>query len=150
MHKLLLIDDDEQLRSCLAEYLCDRGFEVHQAAEPESTEALLQYHSYSVIMTDLSLSTRGGEGFDLLKRMSILDPRPKLLVMSGHGSSEYRLIAQQCGADLFLHKPFSLATLGKLVGQCVADVQSEPNQCMHVGSRRTYCSPSRAAGTMEG
>ncbi|MGA2989253.1 MAG: response regulator [Candidatus Korobacteraceae bacterium] len=133
MSKLLLIDDDEQLRTSLAEYLSNQGFEVHQAGEREEAEALIPYYSYAIVITDISLTKLGVEGFDLLKTISLLKPRPKVIVMSGHGGPEHRLVAQDCGADLFLQKPFSLATLEKLIGECVGSARGESNESMHAG-----------------
>lgn len=117
MPNLLLIDDDEQLRTSLAEFLSDRGFTVHQAGEREEAEALIRHYTYAVAITDISLTQLGVEGFDLLKSITLLTPRPKVIVMSGHGGPEHRGEAENCGADLFLQKPFSLSTLGRLIGE---------------------------------
>jgi two-component system sensor histidine kinase EvgS len=125
MAKLLVIDDDMDLRAAMAEYLLSLGYDVHEAAEREEAEALVANYAYSLVITDLSLTQLGVEGFDLLKTISNSTSRPKLIVMSGHAGSMHREKAKQCGADMFLVKPTSLATLGEVVHACLS-LQHEP------------------------
>jgi DNA-binding response OmpR family regulator len=120
MPRLLVIDDDAGLRAAVTEYLFSLGYEVHQAAEREEAEALVANYTYSLVITDLSLTQLGVEGFDLLRTISNSNSRPRLIVVSGHGSSGHREFAKQCGADMFLVKPVSLATLGEAVRTCLS------------------------------
>jgi len=120
MPRLLVIDDDADLRAAVTEYLFSLGYEVHQAAEREEAEALVANYSYSLVITDLSLTQLGAEGFDLLRTISNSNSRPKLIVVSGHAGSGHRELAKQCGADAFLPKPTPLATLGEAVRTCLS------------------------------
>ena len=119
MTRLLVIDDDTDLRAIVTEYLLSLGYEVDQAAEREEAEALCEHYTYSLVITDISLTELGVEGFDLLRTISNSNSRPKLIVMSGHASSGHREFAKQCGADMFLVKPISLARLGEAVHTCL-------------------------------
>ena len=125
MPRLLVIDDDTDLRAAVSEYLLSLGYEVHQAAEREEAEALIANYAYSLVITDLSLTQLGVEGFDLLKTISNSNARPKLIVLSGHAGSGHRELAKQCGADAFLPKPSPLATLGKAVHTCLSPQHPE-------------------------
>ena len=120
MPRLLVIDDDTDLRAAVSEYLTSLGYEVHEAAEREEAEALLEHYAYSLVITDLSLTTLGVEGFDLLKTVANSSARPKLMVMSGHTGSGHRERAKQCGADVFVQKPTPLETLGEVVRTCLS------------------------------
>ena len=120
MPRLLVIDDDTDLRAAVTEYLFSLGYEVHQAAEREEAEALLANYTYSLVITDISLTELGVEGFDLLRTISNSNSRPKLIVVSGHADSGHRELAKQCGADAFLPKPTPLATLGEAVCACLS------------------------------
>jgi DNA-binding response OmpR family regulator len=113
--RLLIIDDDKQLLSIIANYMSSLGHEVHCASEREEAEALLNNVTYSLIITDLSLSNVGVEGLELLKQLSELRPQPPAFVLSAHDSFDHRDAAQACGADLFIPKPVSLDRLGELV-----------------------------------
>jgi DNA-binding NtrC family response regulator len=119
MLRLLVIDDDVELRDVVAEYLTSLGYEVDQATEREEAEALLEHYTYSLVVTDISLTELGVEGFDLLKTISNSNPRPKLVVMSGYSGSEHREKAMHCGADVFLVKPTPLTMLSEVVRTCL-------------------------------
>src|ERR1035437_2082305 len=93
---------------------------THQAAEREEAESLLEHNAYSLVITDLSLTTLGVEGFDLLKTIASSSTQPKLIVMSGHTDSGHRERAKQCGADVFVQKPTPLETLGEVVRTCLS------------------------------
>jgi DNA-binding response OmpR family regulator len=120
MPRLLVIDDDTDLRSALTEYFLSLGYEVHQAVEREEAEALLEHYAYTLVITDISLTELGVEGFDLLRAISNSNSRPKLIVVSGHADSRHHKLAKQCGADVFLQKPTALATLGEAVRACLS------------------------------
>jgi DNA-binding response OmpR family regulator len=120
MPRLLVIDDDTDLRAAVSEYLTSLGYEVHEAAEREEAEALLEHYAYSLVITDISLTQLGVEGFDLLRTISNSSARPKLMVMSGHTGSGHRERAKQCGADMYLQKPIPLEVLGAAVRTCIS------------------------------
>lgn len=125
MPRLLVIDDDTELLAVMTEYLFSLGYEVHQAAEREEAEALVAHYAYSLVITDLSLTQLGVEGFDLLRTISNSKSRPKLIVVSGHTGSGHRELAKQCGADVFLVKPTPLKTLGEAVCTCLSPQQAQ-------------------------
>jgi len=102
MPRLLVIDDDTDLRAAVTEYLCLLGYEVHQTAEREEAKALVANYAYALVITDISLTQLGVEGFDLLRTISNSNSRPRLIVMSGHTGSGHRERARHCGADVFL------------------------------------------------
>jgi len=127
MPRLLVIDDDTDLREAVSEYLLSIGYEVHQAAEREEAEALVANYAYSLVITDISLTQLGVEGFDLLRTISNSNSQPGLIVMSGHTGSGHRERAKQCGADVFVQKPTSLETLGEVVRTCLSQrARKEP------------------------
>jgi len=125
MPRLLVIDDDTDLRTVLTEYLQSLGYEVDEAGEREEAEALFEHYAYSLVITDLSLTKLGVEGFDLLRTISNSNTRPKLIVLSGYSGPGHRERAKQCGADVFLQKPASLETLNEVVRSCLSGQQEQ-------------------------
>jgi two-component system response regulator DesR len=125
MPRLLVIDDDADLRAAVAEYLLSLGYEVDQAAEREEAEALIEYYNYALVITDISLTDLGVEGFDLLRTTANSHSQPKLIVMSGYSGPGHRERAKQCGANLFLQKPTPLKTLGDAVRACLSLQQEQ-------------------------
>ena len=113
--RVLVVDDDEQLLNLIGDYLLSLGFEVHCTGEREEAEVLLNNHKYSLVIVDLSLTTVGIEGLDLLKRIAGLTPRPKCIVLSGHTGENDQIAAMASGAILFIEKPCSITRLGAYV-----------------------------------
>lgn len=117
--RVLVIDDDEPIRTAVYEYFCDNGWLADVAGEREEAEALMLYVPYDLIVTDLSLSKLGWEGFDLLRFTAGLERKPKVIVLSGYAGPDHQLLAQGCGADVYLSKPVKLAELGQAARRLV-------------------------------
>ena len=100
---ILLVDDDERLRSRMARAFDERGYETQQAdgyaqgisiAERESTE-------YAVV----DLRMPGKSGLDLVRELHRIDPATKVVVLTGYGSIATALEAVRLGATHYLTKP---------------------------------------------
>lgn len=100
---ILLVDDDERLRSRMARAFEERGYETQQAdgyaqgisiAERESTE-------YAVV----DLRMPGKSGLDLVRELHRIDPATKVVVLTGYGSIATALEAVRLGATHYLTKP---------------------------------------------
>lgn len=117
--RILIIDDNEQLLGLINEFLGVHGYEVHTATEREEAEALLNNISYDLVITDLALTRFGYGGLDILERLSHSAPRPKVIVLTGHGTPDVQAEAHSRGVDAFLKKPAPLTELIRLVGSMV-------------------------------
>jgi DNA-binding response OmpR family regulator len=122
--KVLLADDDPHILSVLGSYLRARGFHVDCACEREEAEALLANVNYSVLITDLALTLAGAEGFDLLRTATDLEPRPKVIVLTGHRAAEVESEARCRGADFFVCKPVPLKVMADLTRAAAAQVRA--------------------------
>jgi CheY-like chemotaxis protein len=108
MAKILLVDDEEQLRSMLKLVLEEGGHSVREAADGK--EALERFGSYAadVVITDIVMPNKEGIETIMELRRSCRDL--KIIAMSGGGrnsSQDYLKLAKRCGADLTLAKPFT-------------------------------------------
>lgn len=119
MKRILIIDDNEQLLSVVAEFLGTNGYEVHTATEREEAEALLNNIEYDLVITDLALTRFGFGGLDILERLSRHAPRPKVIVLTGHGTPVVQAEARSRGVDAFVKKPTPLTELVRLVSSMV-------------------------------
>ena len=101
--KLLVVDDDDEIRELLCDYLKDEGYEVLAAADGEQMHALLDAHCVDLVVLDLMLP--GEDGLSLCRK---LQGRPGLAVimLSAKGSTLDRIIGLEVGADDYLSKPF--------------------------------------------
>lgn len=110
--KILLIDDDESLRTAMADFFLGRGYWVQCAAEAEEAIAMVKHHRYDAVIVDLELnSIEGLDGFSVLKASRQSSPRTKVVVYSGHSSPMIMEAALRHGGTKFIPKPASFKQL---------------------------------------
>lgn len=115
--RILLVEDDHQLRAALAKHFAKEGFTVDCAGEREEAEALMSCVDYTLLITDLGLTPFGLNGFDVLESTRDRYPRPKIVVLTGKGNAAVESEAKFRGVDVFLTKPQSLKSISEIVGK---------------------------------
>lgn len=103
--KVLVVEDDADLRALLAEEVGDLGFEAVEAASAEDALDRLARRPVDVIVSDLRLP--GVDGMELLARTRGLDPAPSFVVITAFGSVPQAVEALRAGAADFLTKPLN-------------------------------------------
>lgn len=116
---ILLVDDDDPLRRCLAEVLAMRGWDVHHTGLGQ--EAIEMARALPVDFSILDLHLRGMTGIDVLRQIAReVRPLPSIMI-SGQASQEETAAALSAGAFSLLRKPFELkdfmATVHLLIQQ---------------------------------
>lgn len=104
---VLLVDDDEDLRAALAEFLHDEGYSVSFVGSCREALATLENPntSYQMLLTDLKLPD--GDGLEVVKAAKIKNPAIVAAVMTGYASLETALKAIRLGAYDYVTKPFN-------------------------------------------
>ncbi len=105
MPAILVIDDEEAMRSHLAALLRNRGFQVSTASTGEAGLALLREHSFDVVLSDLRLGAEL-DGLELLQVIRGGAPGPEVIIMTAYGSVDTGVMAIQQGAYDYITKPF--------------------------------------------
>jgi two-component system response regulator RegA len=100
---LLLVDDDGTYRERLARAITARGYEVRTAVDAETALALAEADSPEFAVLDLRMP--GDSGLELLRRLLIIDPTTRVLMLTGYGSIATALEAVRLGAVNYLTKP---------------------------------------------
>src|SRR6186713_1577907 len=109
MAHLLLVDDEESLRSVVAERLTDHGFEVVQAADGESALKALDGFAFDVIVSDLRLP--GLDGRQVIDAALTRYPGIVAIVVTGYGTVKDAVEVIKKGAADFISKPFQFDEL---------------------------------------
>src|SRR5439155_8483889 len=118
MAKILIVDDEQSIRSTLAKILEDEG---HRAALADSgEEALAQFarDEFDLIVLDLWLP--GVDGMTVLERLRSAGA-PPVIVISGHGNIDTAVRATRLGAYDFLEKPLSLERVILTINHALSD-----------------------------
>ena len=106
---LLLVDDEESLRSVVAERLTDAGFEVVEAASGEAALKALDVFAFDVIVSDLRLP--GVDGRHVIDAALTRYPGIVAIVVTGYGTLKDAVDAIKRGAADFIAKPFQFDEL---------------------------------------
>ncbi|MFJ2984057.1 MULTISPECIES: response regulator [unclassified Pseudomonas] len=100
---LLVVDDDDEIRELLCDYLTDAGYTVLAAADGEQMRAQLAGHKVELVVLDLMLP--GEDGLSLCRQLQAT-PGLAVIMLSAKGSTLDRIIGLEVGADDYLAKPF--------------------------------------------
>jgi two-component system, OmpR family, KDP operon response regulator KdpE len=108
MLRVLVVEDDQAIRSMLQSTLAVEGFEVQTAVSLSEARALLRHAPPDVVLLDLGLPD--GDGSELVRDARQLGDIPVLVVSARHQETE-KVKLLDAGADDYLAKPFSVSEL---------------------------------------
>jgi DNA-binding response OmpR family regulator len=113
---ILLVDDDEELRSLSEKYLQRNGFEVSVASDGWDAIRQIVVDKPDLVIMDIEMPKLSGlNALDILRVSRLTDQLP-IIVTSAHGDKDTILRAVQLGADDFMVKPYSFTELSMRVG----------------------------------
>jgi DNA-binding response OmpR family regulator len=113
---LLLVDDDDNLRTTIADALEDNGFDVVQASGGEAAFLAASNAHFDVILSDIDM--QHGTGFWLLQKLRSSSNATPFVFMSGNILHSREALVQ-LGANDFLQKPFTVKALLSRLGAVV-------------------------------
>ena len=112
--KILVVDDEADIRTLLKEILSEEGYEVDVAADAAQARSLRARTTPDLVMLDIWMPDT--DGITLLREWSaIASDECPVVMMSGHGTVETAVEATRLGAFDFVEKPLSLAKLLRTV-----------------------------------
>ena len=112
--KILLVDDDEDLRTMLESILQADGYAVDSAQDLDSAFKLMASGDYEIMLLDKNLPGINGNpqgGIDLLKHVRSLSLPSEVIMMTGDPTIDTAIEAMKLGAFDYIIKPFSLKDL---------------------------------------
>jgi len=107
--KVLLVDDEADFLTTLAERLETRGLKVNTASSGEDAVAKVDNQSFDLIVLDLAMP--GIDGLETLKRIKAKQPEAEIIMLTGQGSIRTSIEAMKLGAEDFLQKPVNISEL---------------------------------------
>ncbi|MEP0774896.1 MAG: response regulator [Acidobacteriota bacterium] len=111
--RVLVVDDEEVFRDTLVKVLTARGMQVVGVPDGEAALAFLAAHRVDVVVLDLKMP--GLDGLEVLRRIGQLSPRPRVVMLTGHGSVQAGLEAVRELARDFLLKPVPADVLAQVI-----------------------------------
>jgi two-component system response regulator HydG len=105
MGKILVVDDQRNMRTTLAMMLRGTGYEVDEAADGKEGREGGTTGAYDVVLTDLRMG--GADGIDVLRAIKQAQPMTEVIVMTAYGTIESAVEAMRLGAFDYIQKPFT-------------------------------------------
>jgi DNA-binding NtrC family response regulator len=109
MQKLLIVEDDQSVRSTMVMCLELEGYAVDAVASTREAIDRLRSQAYPIVISDIYLDER--TGIDVLRTARQQNPDCAVILMTGRGSMETVMQATQGGAFEYLAKPFEMAQM---------------------------------------
>lgn len=117
--ELLVVDDEETLRSVVSQVLSADGFTVAEAASGEEALEAFRARSHPLVITDIRMG--GMSGIELLTQIKEHNPDTQVVIMTSHASLDSALTALRAGAYDYLVKPFESLDLISAVAARAAE-----------------------------
>ncbi len=116
---VLMVDDDEDMRATLSDFIGGMGLKVRTAADVPEARNLLANETppFDLVLADLKLP--GGTGLDILKAAHARSAETLVTIVTGYASLETAMEAIHLGAYDYITKPFSLDEMGVQVRNMV-------------------------------
>ena len=102
--RILIVDDDAEIRNLLGEYLRKNGYETAAVADGKAMWATLARGKVDLIVLDLMLP--GDDGLTLCRKLRGESDTP-VIMLTARGEETDRIVGLEMGADDYLAKPFS-------------------------------------------
>jgi two-component system response regulator HydG len=105
MARVLVVDDQRNMRTTLTLMLRDAGFEVEDAADGDAATDRVSAESFDLVLTDLRMGAT--DGMQVLRHTKEASPLTEVIVMTAFGTIESAVEAMRLGAHDYIQKPFS-------------------------------------------
>jgi DNA-binding NtrC family response regulator len=104
--RVLVVDDEENMREILTEYLNDIGYRVTCAVNGQEALQIYSGGHFDIILSDLVMGPM--DGMELLNEIRKVDPDAIFIMITGHPSIESAMEAIKKGARDYITKPFNI------------------------------------------
>jgi DNA-binding NtrC family response regulator len=106
---ILVVDDEDALRTVLTNELVNEGYEVRNAADGDEAITELQKAEYDLVLLDIKMPRVNG--FEVLRFIKDHLPRTRVVMLTGFADLKNAIESKKLGADDFVSKPYDLVDL---------------------------------------
>jgi len=110
---ILIVDDEEKIRSGLSQFLNKRSFNTFQTGLPSEAFAIMENNNIDIVLLDIRLPEM--DGLDALKKIKAINPETEVIMISGYGEMKSVIAAMRNGAIDFFQKPLTLAEVQRAI-----------------------------------
>ncbi len=121
---VLVVDDEERIRSSLRGILSDEGFRVVDTGNAPGVMDLIASENPAIVLLDVWMPEM--DGIELLRRIKAEQPGVPVIMISGHANIQNAVAATKLGAADFIQKPFSVSGLLSSIARALEGDTAEP------------------------
>ncbi len=107
--KILLIEDEPELRKSIKQYLHQEGYLIESADDFTKATEKTAVYNYDCVLVDITLPD--GNGLNIVKQLKQAKSKAGIIIISAKNSLDDRIDGLELGADDYLSKPFHLSEL---------------------------------------
>lgn len=107
--KILVVDDEEALRSVLSAELLAEGYTVDTAVDGENAVSILGEEDFDLVLLDIKM--KRVDGFEVLRHVKKVRPETKVIMLTGFADLKNAIESKRLGAEDFVSKPYDLVDL---------------------------------------
>ena len=119
-YRVLIVDDEEELVTTIAERLQIRGIQAETATDGETALKMIEENPPQVVVLDVMMPGLGG--IEILQRMNAQNLQIPVILLTGYGSTEQGKEGMELGAFDYLMKPCDLNMLISKIQEAVKDL----------------------------
>lgn len=123
-NRILVVEDDFQLREAVCETLEFAGFEVDSAEDGVKALKKFELREPNLVVTDLQMDAM--DGMELIAQLKAKTPNLPIIMVTAHGSVKKAVEAMQTGASDFLLKPFQAEVILEMVVRLLESTDQPP------------------------
>ena len=116
--KILVVDDDNDLRELIIDILLAKKFDVKEAENGKSAQSMIAIEDFHIVITDIKMPLLNG--IELLHYVKRTKPKINVILMTGFSEVTETQEAYELGAREFLLKPFRKEDLLAAVEKCIS------------------------------
>jgi len=119
-YRVLIVDDEEELATTIAERLQIRGIQAQTATDGETALQMIEADPPQVVVLDVMMPGMGG--IEVLQRMKAQNLKIPVILLTGYGSTEQGMEGMKLGAFDYLMKPCDLNNLISKIQEAVQNL----------------------------
>ncbi len=123
MNRILIVDDDTELRGNLSDVLQDAGYTTAEAHNGQAALNLLESEDFTLVLLDMVMP--GMNGIDTLTALKHKKPQTKVIMITAFATVQNAVNAIQKGASDYVTKPFKIEDLLATIGRVLEEARFE-------------------------
>lgn len=123
MIKFLVVDDEEGISEQLKDFLLARKYKAFAAMDSTQAIEIMKKEKPNIIILDIRLE--GSSGIDLLREIKKINPKARVMMLTGYPDDRTRSMSKELGASAYLTKPYNFEEIVKVARNLIGEIMKE-------------------------